>query len=347
LKVAIVILNYNGKNWLEQFLPGVLKYKPSFADVYVADNGSTDDSISFVKDKFPEVKLIALEKNYGYAGGYNQALSKIESRYYALLNSDVEIKEDWLSPLVELLDSQAEVAAVQPKIKDFKQPEYFEYAGACGGFIDMFGYPFCRGRVLDTVEKDLGQYDTVVPVFWVSGAAMLIRSSVFHEAGGFDATFFAHMEEIDLCFRMHRLGYKLMVYPNVAVYHVGGGTLSYSTPEKVKLNFRNSLQMLVKNHSTARLVWLLPARMILDGIAALLFLSQGKKDSFLSVLRAHMNFYSGFSETWKSRMKLRENMQFSFERKDLVLNGLLPLHYYVLGNKRYYTLQFKLKSGGI
>ena len=287
-QIAIVILNWNGKNFLKDFLPGVIKHSAD-ARIIVADNNSSDDSVGFLESMYPQVEIIRNVENGGFAKGYNDALKLVESPFYLLLNSDVEVSEDWLVPLMTSLKDPL-VAGCQPKVLTFSNRERFEHAGACGGFLDRNYYPFCRGRIFDETEYDKHQYDGETEVFWTSGACMLIRSELFHKAGGFDEDFFAHMEEIDLCWRIKRLGYAFRVIPSSEVYHVGGGTLSYLSPQKTYLNFRNSLFMITKNHHG----WLFPKlfyRMYLDGVAAITFLCKGKPKHFNAVFRAHIDFY--------------------------------------------------------
>jgi GT2 family glycosyltransferase len=286
--VAIVILNWNGKAFLEQFLPSVTQFSAN-AEIIVADNASTDHSIEWLTNHYPSVRLIQNDQNGGFAKGYNDALKHVNKPYYVLLNSDVEVTENWLTPLLQVMENPT-VAGVQPKICSFNQKESFEYAGAAGGFIDRFQYPFCRGRILQHLEQDHHQYDYACPVFWTSGACMLIRSEIFWKVGGFDERFFAHMEEIDLCWRVQRLGFHFMTEPKSLVFHVGGGTLNYEHPRKTFLNFRNSLLMIHKNQQRA-LWWHLLLRLKLDGLAAIVFLFQGKFAHFKAVFNAHMSFY--------------------------------------------------------
>lgn len=290
MKVKIVILNWNGRAHLERFLPSVVAHSGE-ASVVVADNGSNDDSVPFLREHYPQVELLQLDQNYGFAEGYNRALSRIEADCYVLLNSDVEVEEGWLNPLVARLAADEKVAALAPKIISYERKSDFEYAGAAGGFIDCFGYPFCRGRILDTIEKDQGQYDTAREVFWASGACMVVRADLFHKLGGFDGDFFAHMEEIDLCWRMQLAGYRVMVEPRSQVFHLGGGTLPNNSARKLYLNYRNNLSMLFKNLSRRSLLPVLFARMVLDGMSAMVFLLQRRPDFFKVVFRAHMDFY--------------------------------------------------------
>jgi GT2 family glycosyltransferase len=303
-KVAIVILNWNGKSLLEQFLPSVISFSPSFAEIIIADNNSSDDSITFLQTNFPNVKIIALDKNYGFAGGYNRALKKIESKYeyYVLLNSDVEVTDNWLGSMVKILDADKTRVACQPKIKDFNNKEYFEYAGAAGGFIDKLGYPLCRGRIFDSIEKDNGQYDDVTEIFWASGACLFIRAKEYHENGGLDEFFFAHMEEIDLCWRLKNKGYKIMFCPSSTVYHVGGGTLNKIKPQKTFLNFRNSLLTLHKNLPEKRFK-IIFQRLLLDAVAGTKFLLSGKPNHTWAIIRAHFSFYNAIQQN-----KLKRNL---------------------------------------
>lgn len=283
-RVKVVILNWNGRNHLERFLPSVMAATPY--PVAVADNGSTDGSVEFLRANFPDAEIVQLDRNYGFAEGYNRALEHLEADIFILLNSDVETPNGWCEPLVEILESESDVAAVQPKILSLPEPQKFEYAGAAGGFIDALGYPFCRGRIMNTIETDLGQYDVRRDVFWASGACMAVRASVFRELGGFDARFFAHMEEIDLCWRAARAGWRIVTEPRAAVYHLGGGTLAHGSERKIFLNFRNTLLMLHKNRGGA-VVWF---RMVLDGGSALVYLVSGRWKFARAVWRAHREF---------------------------------------------------------
>ena len=289
-KIAVVILNWNGAQLLQQFLPSVVKYS-DLAKIYVVDNASTDDSIAILKNEFPEVTIIKNNDNYGFAGGYNVALEQVEEPYYALINSDIEVTEHWLVSILELFENDAETAIIQPKILDYKRKVHFEYAGAAGGFIDKYGYPFCRGRIFDTVEKDFGQYNDEKQIFWASGACFFIRKEVFRTLNGFDSSFFAHQEEIDLCWRAFNLGYKVKFTSKSVVYHVGGATLNDSNPQKTYLNFRNSLLMLAKNLPKNKLFSIIFIRMILDGLAGIQFLFKGKFKHLLAILKAHFVFY--------------------------------------------------------
>jgi GT2 family glycosyltransferase len=300
LKIAVVILNWNGAKLLEQFLPSVIKYSAD-ADIYLADNASTDDSVAFVKANFPTVKIVINESNFGFAQGYNEALKYIDAEIYALVNSDIEVTENWLSPILETFEKEPKTAIIQPKILDFKRKEYFEYAGAAGGFMDKYGYMFCRGRMFETLEKDNGQYDDHCEIFWASGACFFIRSSVYNELQGFDADFFAHQEEIDLCWRAINKGFAIKYNSKSVVYHVGGATLQQGNPMKTFLNFRNSLLMMVKNLPKRKLFPVLFVRLILDGIAGIQFLSQGKFKHLFAIFKAHFAFYRLLPKNYKKR----------------------------------------------
>lgn len=305
--VSVVILNWNGLSHLREFLPSVVRHTPSsLAGIVVADNGSEDGSAAFVEREFPSVRLLRLDRNYGFTGGYNRALSRIDAAYYVLLNSDVEVTPGWLEPLVAAVESSPSVAAVMPKMLSFADRSRFEYAGACGGFIDVLGYPFCRGRLLSVTEEDKGQYDTQREVFWASGACLLVRADLYHTQGGLDEDFFAHMEEIDLCWRLKNAGHRILAEPASTVYHLGGGTLPNESPRKLYLNFRNNLRMLYKNLPSEKLVPVLAVRMVLDGLAAVSYLLRGRGKGFAAVLRAHLDFYRGLPAL---RVKRRQQRQ--------------------------------------
>ena len=290
-KVSVVILNWNGVGMFQKFLPKVVEYSAmEGVEICVADNASTDDSVSFLKTHFPDVRLIVLDKNYGFADGYNKALLQVEAEYVVLLNSDVEVTPHWLEPLVEYMDAHPEVAACQPKIRSERNKEYFEYAGASGGYIDKYGYPFCRGRIFEVVEKDQGQYDAIQPIFWATGAALFIRLKDYREAGGLDGRFFAHMEEIDLCWRLRSRGRGIVCIPQSVVYHVGAATLKKENPRKTFLNFRNNLLMLYKNLPEKELKHVMFVREVLDCVAALVFLLKGEKEAAKAVLQARKEF---------------------------------------------------------
>ena len=336
-RTAIVILNWNGKSFLEQFLPKVISYSQG-ARVIVADNASTDDSIEFLKTNFPDIELIHNAENGGFAKGYNEALQDVDSEFYVLLNSDIELTENWLEPLLETFKDET-VAGCQPKVLSFNNKKSFEHAGAAGGFIDVNYFPFCRGRILTSVEEDHGQYDNQQEVFWSTGACLAIRSELFHKVGGFDEDFFAHMEEIDLCWRLKRLNYRFLIEPKSVVYHVGGGTLPYNSPRKTFLNFRNSLFMLTKNHEGMlfpKLIW----RQCIDGIAALSFLAKGELKHFVAVFKAHLSFYGKLRTMLKKRKALKKSST-TFNSKGMFRGNIL-WNYYAKGVKKYSDLNKRL-----
>ena len=289
--IAVVILNYNGRIFLEKFLPSVINNADG-CEIIVADNASTDDSVEFLKNTYPKIRLIQLTDNQGFAGGYNETLNQVSAEYYVLLNSDVEVTPNWIRPIIDLMSANKLIAACQPKIRSFHQKTHFEYAGAAGGYIDWLGYPFCRGRVFDFYEEDLGQYNDTKEVFWATGACMFVRADVFHSLGGFDTNFFAHMEEIDLCWRMKNAGKQIFYCSNSVVFHVGGGTLHKSNPRKTFLNYRNGLSMLYKNLPANKLVSTLLLRLILDGISGIKLLIGGSFSDFWAVVKAHFAFYA-------------------------------------------------------
>ena len=329
-KVAVVILNYNGEKLLQQFLPAVVEHSKN-ATVIVADNGSTDQSIPFVSKNFPSVSIIKLEKNYGFCGGYNKALIQVDSAYYVLLNSDVEVTTGWLDPLEALLDSNPSVAVVQPKILSYHHKDHFEYAGAAGGFIDSFGYPFCRGRLFDHTEIDTQQYNDTREIFWATGACMMIRSNVYHKLGGLDEDFFAHMEEIDLCWKIQRMGSKVFYCGTSHVYHVGAGTLSRSNPRKTYYNFRNGLVLIFKHWSSTALLFKLPIRILLDYVAVFKFLISGKLSDAIAIMKAHAHFIKELGRTRTKRKALKD--QYPIDDRN-IYRGLVLWDYFVLGRKR-------------
>ena len=310
-------MNWNGAKLLENFLPSIIAFS-SEATVYVADNASTDNSITIIKNQFPTVKIIQNNDNYGFAKGYNVALENVEEEIYALVNSDIEVTKNWLAPILLLFEKEKEIAIIQPKILDYNNKDYFEYAGAAGGFIDKYGYPFCRGRIFDSIEKDLEQYNDEMEIFWASGACFFIRKDVFRILKGFDASFFAHQEEIDLCWRAFNLGFKAKYTSYSTVYHVGGATLNEGNPKKTYLNFRNSLLMLTKNVPNNKLFPVLFMRMILDGLAGFQFISKGKFSHFFAVLKAHFSFYRLFFSTLNSRKGVKK--QNYYKSKSVVLS---------------------------
>lgn len=339
MKLSIVILNWNGSHHLRRFLPSAVKYsRYDWVEIVVADNCSTDDSHKLITQEFPGVKYLQLERNYGFAEGYNQALKNNNAEYILLLNSDVEVTEHWLEPMIKIMDSNELIGVCQPKIKSLHQPEKFEYAGASGGFIDRFGYPFCRGRLINVLETDQGQYDDPISVFWASGAAMLIRGTIWHEMGGFDPDFWAHMEEIDLCWRMKNRGYKVVVCPESVVCHLGGGSLSYGSPQKIYLNFRNNLFLLFKNLPKGKLYGTLLVRMLLDGVAAIQFLITGQFIASGKVLKAHFDFYRQLKNLRKKRRQLLSLVLVT--RHPEIYKGSLIFDFFFARKRKFSALNF-------
>ena len=331
IKTAIVILNWNGRQHLEQFLPSVVEHTPASAQIIVADNGSTDDSVAFLREHYSSIDIISLPKNYGFAEGYNRALEQVDSDYFVLLNSDVEVTAGWLEPLVATLTNDSSVAAVAPKLRSYGYRDQFEYAGASGGFIDFLGYPFCRGRILSTVEQDRGQYDSPREVFWASGAAFCCRADLFRILGGFDADFFAHMEEIDLCWRMQLAGYRIVVEPRSVVYHLGGGTLPNESPQKLYLNYRNNLAMLFKCTPTSQRLVVAVARPVCDMLSVLLYAVQGKWPLAKATLRAYRDFIDAHRDLNKKRKATRSARK---AESKMIYRGSIVLRY-ALGKKRF------------
>lgn len=320
VNLAIVILNWNGKNWLEKFLPKVILHSEN-VEIYVIDNSSTDDSISFLKERFPNVKIIINKENYGFAGGYNEGLKTIHHDYFCLLNSDVEVSENWLEPIFTLFEKDKNIAVIQPKILDFNQKEYFEFAGAAGGFLDNLGFPYCRGRIFENIEKDEGQYNDETEIFWASGCCFFVRAEDFWAQNGFDARFFAHQEEIDLCWRLQNAGKKIFYTGKSTIFHVGGGTLNKQSPQKTFLNIRNNLSMLLKNLPFPKLLWIIFVRFILDGFAGIYLGYRNGMPHFWAVIRAHFSFYGQISTTWKLRQK--KQISKFYDTKWLVFKNFL------------------------
>ncbi len=319
MKVAVVILNWNGRKLLEEFLPSVIQYSEKEAIVYVADNASTDDSVSIIKNKFPSIKIIQNKSNGGYAKGYNDALKNLSEDLLVLLNNDVEVTLDWLTPIISEFKKDEKLVAAQPKILDFKNKAYFEYAGAAGGFIDQLGYPYCKGRVFNTIEKDEGQYNETKTIFWATGACLIVRNESFKKIEGFDEDFFAHQEEIDLCWRLQILGDSIKCIGTSAVYHVGGATLSNYDSKKTFYNFRNSLLMLLKNVYSSKVWFLIFIRLLLDGLAGVQFLLQGKWKHTLAIIKAHFSFYSLIPTFLKKRKKNTTQIKY-YNIKSIVWN---------------------------
>lgn len=333
MTTAVVILNWNGRKMMERYLPNVKQHTAAEASIIVADNASTDDSVEWLKANHPDVGLITLDRNYGFAEGYNQALAHVDADYYVLLNSDVECTPHWIQPIINMMEREEKVAVAQPKLLMYDQKDTFEYAGGAGGFIDSYGYPFCRGRLFNTMEKDHGQYDDECDIFWATGAAMFVRSSVWKQVGGLDADFFAHMEEIDFCWRAQNHGYRVRYCPESVLYHVGGGTLPKSSPFKTRLNFRNNLSMLYKNLPEDRLKKVLRRRMLLDGIAALKFLLQGHFGEFKAVREAHKEYRALRPQLKEKRAALKQTAVAGIYQR------LLLIDYYFRGSKTFSSLK--------
>jgi GT2 family glycosyltransferase len=329
--VSVVILNYNGSELLRQFLPSVIRHS-SPAEIIVADNGSTDHSINVLQSEFPQIRIIRLDKNYGFCGGYNRSLQQVTSSYYVLLNSDVEVTPGWLAPLISLFDQHPDVAAAQPKILSYRDKKKFEYAGAAGGFIDILGYPFCRGRIFDHVEDDHGQYDDKREVFWATGACLMVRSEAYHMFGGLDEDMFAHMEEIDLCWKINRSGKKIFYCGTSSVYHLGAGTLEYDNPRKTYLNFRNGLVLIFKHLDPLELPFKIMLRMALDWLAAVVFLLKGRPKNSMSILKAHLHFLKDIGRHREKRRTIR-NTYPSYSRLN-IHPGLIVFDYYLRSRKR-------------
>ena len=329
--LAIVILNYNGRKHLEEFLPSVLQYSSSYP-IIVADNASTDDSVTFLQAAYPSVKLLLNSKNEGFAGGYNTALAQVKAKYFLLLNSDVEVTAHWLEPMLKLMESDENIAACQPKIRSYRQKELFEYAGAAGGMIDYLGYPFCRGRIFDSCETDTSQYNDSREVFWATGACMLVRAKVFQELGGFDADFFAHMEEIDLCWRMKNAGYTIFYCAESTVSHLGGGTLQKSNPFKTYLNYRNGLALLAKNLPSNQLVSTIFSRLVLDGVSGVKLFLGGNFGDVWAIIKAHFAFYAWLPALLKKRKIIQAKEVSHIYQKSIVWQ------YFAKGKKKFSEL---------
>lgn len=335
-KIAVVILNWNGRVLLEQFLPAVIQFSP-IAEIIIADNHSTDDSVKFVETNFPSVRIIQNSSNGGYAKGYNDALKHIDAEYCVLLNSDVEVTSGWLEPVIRMMDADISIVAAQPKLLAYNQREQFEYAGAAGGFIDKYGYPFCRGRIFDSYENDIGQYNDSREIHWATGACLFVRTAVFKAEGGLDEDFFAHMEEIDLCWRLKNRGFRIMYCAESVVYHVGAGTLAKHSPQKTYLNFRNNLILLCKNHSRQYFRIKLVLRMLMDGIAGMKFLISGDAAHCVAVIKAHGSFYSTFLKTLAKRRELKKRVvKYS---TSAIYNRSIVADYYFRSKKRFSDLR--------
>ncbi|MCC6186020.1 MAG: glycosyltransferase family 2 protein [Chitinophagaceae bacterium] len=340
---AVVILSYNGKKWHELFLPLIVSEASAGYTVVVVDNASTDDTASYIRTNFPSVSLLQIPVNKGFAHGYATALQQIQSKYYVLLSADFEVTQGWFAPLYNAMERDEQLAACQPKIRYWRERQQFEYAGAAGGFKDSLGYMFCRGRILDVLENDLGQYDDDIELFWASGGCLFVRADLYHKVGGLDEDFYAHMEEIDLCWRLKNAGYKIGYIASATVYHVGGSVISYGSPQKLFYNFRNSLVLMLKNERLGRLLWLLPFRMVLDGIAAFHLLSQGKRIEFLTVVKAHFNFYGSLRKWLRHRAKA-QRVIVATPNKNGIYKGSIIWQYYFKKQKTFDKLEWLPKK---
>ncbi len=339
---AVVILSYNSRKWHELFLPGIISESPAGYDIIVVDHCSPDDTSEYIRHHFPDVELVRLTENHGFAWGYAEALKQIKAKYYILLSADFEVSSDWFRPMHRLMESHPEIAACQPKVRYYRDKEYFEYAGAAGGFMDKWGYLFCRGRIFSTLEKDQGQYNQDMEVFWASGGCFMVRSEAYHQVGGLDPDLYAHMEEVDLCWRLKNAGYKIACAGKSTVYHVGGSVITYGSPQKTFYNFRNNLVLLLKNEKAARLWWLLPLRLVLDGIAGLQFLFQGDFKNIIAVLRAHFSFYVSFNK-WRRKRKAALAC-ITWRNEAGIYPKSIIVRYFLQGKKTFRDLDFDEKS---
>lgn len=333
-KISIVLLNYNGRRHLETYLPSVVKHSRPYK-IYLVDNGSTDDSLDFLRENFPKIEIISFEENHGFCGGYNRAIRMIESEYTVLLNTDVEVTANWIDPILQIFESDSDIRAIQPKILSHREKDRFEYAGAAGGFLDIMGYPFCRGRIFETLEKDEGQYDNARDIFWASGSCLFVHRATYLDLGGLDEDFFAHMEEIDLCWKIWNAGFRVHYCPQSIVYHLGGGTLDKSKPKKTYLNFRNGLSLILKNEKATALYWKLPLRLALDWVALIKFSLQSGPQHGLAILHAHLSTLLKLPETLRKRSRInRKNENIPYYK------GFITWQYFVKGNQRFRDLDY-------
>ncbi len=336
-QAAVIILNFNGLHFLKQFLPSVAKFSIGHR-VIVADNSSTDASLAFLQENYPQVEIIAFQENYGFAKGYDEALKQIDNKYSILLNSDVEVTENWINPIIEFMETDDKIAACQPKIRAYHQKDTFEHAGAAGGFIDILGYPFCRGRIFDTLERDDGQYDDIRKIFWATGACFFVKTKIYQRLGGLDPIFHAHMEEIDFCWRVNAAGYHVYFYPKSIIYHVGGGTMPASNPRKTYLNFRNSTGVLYKNVSSKTLWWKIPAKILIDLLAAVKFVASGKIKDAQAVILGNFHFLANISK-WHKRREVSKALVPGKINK-IIYPGILVFERYLKQRKRFSQLRF-------
>lgn len=337
---AVIILSYNGRKWHELFLPQILKDAAAGYEVIIADNASTDDTAAWLKENYPHVRVLSIPVNRGFTGGYVAALQQVEAKYYILLSTDFEVSEGWYGPLYSAMERDPKLAACQPKVRYWKDKAYFEYAGAAGGFMDKWGYMFCRGRIFETLEKDQGQYDDPIGIFWATGGCLMIRAGLYHEMGGLDEDLYAHMEEVDLCWRLKNAGYRIGYVGASTVYHVGGSVISYGSPEKLYYNFRNSLILLLKNERMSRLLWLFPWRLILDGVAALQQLIGGNFKAVATIFKAHMHFYGGLPKWLKHRKEAQKHVVPHRNREGMYPRSIV-WDYFAKGRKKFSQLNWK------
>jgi GT2 family glycosyltransferase len=338
---AVVVLSYNGRKWHELFLPTIVAEASSGYDVFLADNASTDDTLHYVQENYPTVKTIQITLNRGFANGYHEALKRIQAKYYILLSSDFEVTHNWFPPLLAAMTRYEGLAACQPKIRYWRERELFEYAGAGGGFMDNYGYLFCRGRIFNHIEKDMGQYDDDIEVFWASGGCLMVKADLYHLVGGLDHDLYAHMEEVDLCWRLKNAGYKIGYIGGSTVYHVGGSVISYGSPQKLFYNFRNNLILLLKNEKTSKLLWLFPVRMVLDGVAGLRLLLTGNFTETWTIIRAHFSFYSSLSKWVKRRKAAKKNI--TVRNEEGIYSKSIVWQYFVLHKRTFPKLKFTPK----
>jgi GT2 family glycosyltransferase len=338
---AVVILSYNGKKWHELFLPAIVSEAENNYDVILVDNASTDDTLQYITENFPSVKTLQIAVNRGFSNGYYEALLQVQAKYYVLLSSDFEVTPGWFTPLVNAMQRYEGLGACQPKIRYWKERENFEYAGAAGGFMDSLGYLFCRGRIFNDLEKDEGQYDDDIEVFWASGGCLMVRADLYHQLGGLDRDLYAHMEEIDLCWRLKNAGYKIGAIGGSTVYHVGGSVISYGSPQKLYYNFRNSLILLLKNERGRKLLWLFPVRLVLDGIAGVQMLLKGKFTEVYTIIKAHFHFYGSIGKWMKKRKACKELV--SVRNKEGIYSGSIVWEYFAARKKKFPDLGYKPK----
>lgn len=334
---AVVILSYNGRKWHELFLPKIVAESQNKYDVFVVDHASTEPLSDYITQNFPSIHLIKLNENHGFSWGYAQALNQINAKYFVLLSADFEVTENWFAPLHNAMENNPKMAACQPKIRYYKNRPFFEYAGAAGGFKDKWGYLFCRGRIFDTLEQDNGQYDDDIEIFWASGGCFFVRASVYKKLGGLDPDLFAHMEEVDLCWRMKNAGYSIGYVAESTVFHVGGSVISYGSPQKTFYNFRNSLVLLLKNEQASKLLWLFPLRLILDGIAGLQFLLKGQVKNLVAIVKAHFSFYAHLG-MWQKKRKASLLLRSATPNYKGIFNKSIILEYFLKGKKKFSDL---------